>query len=245
MSAKHYKKLRIFVASPGDVTAERERVHAVTAELNRKGNVADQLGLILEVLDWRDVSPKMGRPEQVTLDELKVEQWDIFVGILWLRFGMPPGVSDPQTGKPYDSGTEEEFSLAYQSWLKNGRPHILFYRCTRSPLNVKQINPEQLERVSAFFERFNPGASNEGLYQEFQTTEDFERRVRSDLTKLLFEYGKQVLKKEPPRARPHSPIWLSFPRQHRRAPAGRVRLPALLGSLARNGDETFAGSERA
>lgn len=60
---------------------------------------------------------------------------------------MPPDASDPKTGKEYDSGTEEEFSLAYQSWLKHKRPQILFYRCTRPPLNVKQIIPEQLENL--------------------------------------------------------------------------------------------------
>jgi YgiT-type zinc finger domain-containing protein len=186
---KDYKKtLRIFVASPGDVKEERERLHAVAAELNRSGNVADQLGVTLEVLDWRDVSPKMGRPEKVILDELPVERWDFFVGVLWLRFGLPPGASDPQTGKPYDSGTEEEFALAYRSWLKNGRPQIFFYRCKRQPDDLDGIDLDQYKKVKLFFTNFDNDKQHPGLYKTFQTDEDFVQHVRDDLIKSLFEF---------------------------------------------------------
>src|SRR5262245_36087419 len=113
-AARHYRKVRIFVASPGDVATERARVHTVVEELGRTGNIADRLGLALEALDWRThVAPLMGRPEDVVLDQLPVESWDILVGILWLRFGTPPGAADTRSGQPFGSGTEEEFALAY------------------------------------------------------------------------------------------------------------------------------------
>lgn len=185
-----HKKLRIFVASPSDVMAERERLHAVVADLNRPGNLADELGVTLDVLDWRNVSPDMGRPEQVILDQLPVEQWDIFTGILWLRFGAP-------TGKAYASGTEEEFTLAYNAWKKNGRPRILFYRCTRSA-NLDQLDPDQFKRVKDFFVNFETDKEHPGLYHVFQTPEDFEQQVRLDLNRLLFEYSKNVSPKVSP-----------------------------------------------
>ncbi len=192
----NYKRLRLFIASPGDVTAERERVRAVAEELCRHGNVADQLGVSLQVLDWREVAPKMGRPQQVILEELQVEQWDIFIGILWLRFGSATGGVDSQSGQAFDSGTEEEFSLAYHAWLKNNRPHILFYRCTRPPENLEQLDPDQYKRVKAFIAAFEANKQHPGLYQSFQTTDDFGQRLRIDLTKLLFKYNEEVLKKD-------------------------------------------------
>ncbi|MDZ7363887.1 MAG: SUMF1/EgtB/PvdO family nonheme iron enzyme [candidate division KSB1 bacterium] len=196
---KNYKKLRLFVASPGDVVAERRRLRDVVDELNRTGSLGDELGVTLEVLDWQThVAPFMGRPEDVILEQLPVDAWDIFVGILWLRFGTPTGGTDPETGKAYDSGTEEEFLLAHKAWKKNKRPQILFYRCTRVPASLDDIDPDQHKRVKGFFAQFHANAEHPGPYQSFQTPEEFERRVRQDLIKLILKFGKEVLRKQPP-----------------------------------------------
>lgn len=105
------KKLRIFAASPSDASSERAKLETVVASLKP---TADYLGLTLEVVDWRAVVPDAGRPQQIIFDQLKPTSWDIFVGILWHRFGTPPGGKDPQTQKDYLSGTEEEFRTALQ-----------------------------------------------------------------------------------------------------------------------------------
>jgi hypothetical protein len=117
--------LHLFVATPRDVAAERDRLALIVRDLN---NAFTAHGLTLKLLDWRDVVPDLGRPEDVILDQLPVEKWDIFVGVLWARFGTPPGREDPETGKPFLSGTEEEFTLACRSWRETGKPRILFYR---------------------------------------------------------------------------------------------------------------------
>jgi hypothetical protein len=195
MSEKtNFKKLRIFVASPGDAKPERDRVHAIASELNR--TVADQLEITLHVLDWREVFPSMGRPEQVILDKLPVEQWDIFVGVLWLRFGLKPGANDPNTGKDYDSGTEEEFAIAYNSWRKNGRPRILFYRCIR-PVDPDTVDIAQYNRVKEFFKNFEADKDRPGLYQTFRDTEEFEALLRDALIRMLYVYSEEVLRKSP------------------------------------------------
>ena len=63
---------------------------------------------------------------------LPVKEWDIFLGLLWNRFGSPAGEKD-EHGKPM-TGTEEEFKLAYQAWKESGkkRPWIAVYRCEHS-----------------------------------------------------------------------------------------------------------------
>lgn len=191
---KTYKKLRIFTAAPSDVATERSRLAAVVAELNRPENLADFLGLTLEILNWEThVAPLLGRPEETVLQQLAVETWDIFVGVLWLRFGTPTSKLDPQTGQAFISGTEEEFSFAYQAWKTSGRPKILLYRCTRMPARLDEIDPDQYKRVQAFFSQFDVNAEHPGIYQPFQTVEDFERRLRQDLAKLLVEYAGSTL----------------------------------------------------
>src|SRR5216684_7992971 len=107
------KRLRIFAASPSDTAAERARVETV-AELLKP--LADHLDIVLDIADWSDVVPDMGRPEKVILDQLKPTSWDVFIGILWHRFGTAPGGKDPQTQKDYRAGTEEEFKTAYRLW---------------------------------------------------------------------------------------------------------------------------------
>lgn len=189
---KNFKKMRVFVASPGDVSAERARLTSVIEALNR--GLADHFGLILEIKDWHEVVPNMGRAEEIILKDIPVESWDIFIGILWCRFGTPTGAIDPATKDTYLSGTEEEFRLAYQSWKNNdGKPRILFYRCVRPPTTMIGFDFSQAERVKEFFDQFDATRGNSpGLYRTFDTPDDFERMVRQNLEKLVIEYAEKV-----------------------------------------------------
>lgn len=183
--AESLKKLRIFAASPSDVASEGAKLETVVESLKP---MADYLGLTLEVVDWRAVVPDAGRPQQVIFDQLNPTSWDIFVGILWHRFGTPPGAKD-KTGKEYFSGTEEEFKTAYELWKQHGKPRIVIYRCTRAlPFDV---DPDQLKRVRDFFKLIEDVKGDyQTLYQAFDTTESFEKLVLNNLQKLLVEYGE-------------------------------------------------------
>lgn len=184
MDSKNPRIVRIFVASPGDVSVERNRVELVIEELNR--DLGDTLEVRLECIRWEKyVSPMMGRPEDVVLQQVKLNDWDIFVGILWLKFGTPTGELDPSTDRQYLSGTEEEFSLAYKSWQKTGRPKILFYRCIRPPESVLQLEAQQYLRVSEFFNRFRADKEHPGIVRPYPSIEEFERRLREDLAYVV------------------------------------------------------------
>ncbi|MEI8305697.1 MAG: caspase family protein [Chloroflexales bacterium] len=180
----HMKLLRLFIASPGDVRDERNRVHDVIAELNAHNGLAEQYGCTLRALDWRDTVPGMGRPEQVILDQLPLDAWDVFVGVLWTRFGTPSGGKDPATGRYYDSGTQEEFTLAYRYWTQHQRPHILFYKCQRH-IEPDSIDLDQYSKVRAFWKEFDTTGQHPGLYATYTPVDEFERRLRGDLIKLL------------------------------------------------------------
>jgi len=181
-----FKKLRIFVAYPSDVAKEYAKLRAVADSLKP---TADRLGLILDVIHWRDVVPDMGRAEQVIFDELKPTSWDIFVGILWHRFGTPPGAKDPQTQKDYLSGTEEEFRTAYRLRKQFNRPRIVMYRCIcKIPSDTDSI---QVERVEKFFDEIeNPDSEFPVLTQSFKTLKSFEKLWHENLQKLLNAYDQ-------------------------------------------------------
>ena len=181
-----FKKLRIFAASPSDVTNERAKLETVVDALKP---MADYLGLTLEIIDWRAVVPNAGRPQQIIFDQLKPTSWDIFIGILWHRFGTPSGAKD-KTSKDYLSGTEEEFKTAYELWKLYSKPRMVFYRCTRAlPFDV---DPDQLKHVREFFKLIEDTKGDfPTLYQAFDTTESFEKLLFDNLQKLLIEYGEQ------------------------------------------------------
>src|SRR5262249_46172065 len=121
--ANEVNLVRVFVASPGDVQEERNSMEGVVDELNRLFDaIAPERGVRVELMRWETrAHPAGGRP-QANINA-QIRNYDIFVGIMWKRFGSPPG--DP-TGRA-QSGTEEEFNIAYDRWEKTGTPEILMY----------------------------------------------------------------------------------------------------------------------
>jgi HEAT repeat protein len=169
--------LRIVVASPGDVQAERDLFPGVIDELNR-GIAADR-NLRLELVRWETDSFPGFHPEgpQGLIDfVLKIEDCNILIGIFWKRFGTP--VMDA------NSGTEHEFLTAYEAWKKKGSPQIMIY------FNQKPYNPisskesEQWTQVLRFKENF----PEEGLWWKYEGEADFERKVRNHLTQFIRKY---------------------------------------------------------
>lgn len=182
-------KLRVFLASPSDVADERLRAMHVIESMN-KGIETQITGVRLELMAWEDIVPATGRPEQVILDQLPPEKWDIFIGILWLRFGTGTGGIDPATQKPFISGTEEEFKAAYKmrESYTDGFPKIMMYRCRRAPTDVFSLDFEQVAHVKKFFDDFGPSGAHPGLYQEYTTPDDFERLLRKHLGMRIAEF---------------------------------------------------------
>ena len=189
-ATKSYTRLRIFVASPGDVQRERDMVHEIADRFSQTGDLAEQHGLSLEVLDWRDLSPAMGRPEQVILEQLPVKNWDIFLGILWLRFGSATGARDKKTNRLLDSGTEEEFNLACAAREKTRRPEVAVFRCVRPPQDMKLFDSAQYQKVEAFFQEFSPQGKHPGLCSEYLEPEQFKDMAGQLLRRLILQHKK-------------------------------------------------------
>jgi len=81
-------EIRIFIASPSDMTPERDRLIKIIHDFNQPQRIISQLGLRVQPLDWRQhVVPEMSLPEEVLLKQLPADTWNIFVGQMWQRFG--------------------------------------------------------------------------------------------------------------------------------------------------------------
>ncbi|MDQ3918083.1 MAG: tetratricopeptide repeat protein [Acidobacteriota bacterium] len=175
------RELKVFVSAPSDMASEREKVRTVVSALEP---LAGELDIKLTLWTWEATAPHTGRPRQRVIDSPKPEACDVFIGILWHRFGPRP------TRKAYrpGSGTEEEFQAAFRAREKHGKPRVLTYLCTRSvPLNA--LDPDQFKRVRRFSEELE---SRESAYRTFDTSETFERLLLEDLRLVLLEYGGQA-----------------------------------------------------
>ena len=182
-------KLRIFVASSADTSAERGKVETVVSMLKP---LAHSLDIVLDVTDWQTSVADLGRSQQVILKRLKLSEWDVCIGILWHRFGVPSVGGKSQAQVENLSGTEEEFKTAYRLWRQYQRPRIMIYRCIR-PVTLDALDPDQFKRVKEFFSQFElPKGKHPGLYQSFDTTESFERLLLDNLQRLLLEYAEEI-----------------------------------------------------
>jgi len=189
-------EVRVFVASPSDVPEERYRIEFVVKQLNQ--GLARRLGLTIALQGWEHVAPNVGRPQDVIFQQMPPEDWDIFIGVLWLRFGAETGEIDPQTKQPYRSGTEEEFKAAYRQHQADhtGWPKVMVYRCIRNPENnlyyAQTENHTQFERVTKFFENCKPDGEHPMYVVSYNHFEEFERHIRNHLEKYLEEFVKTL-----------------------------------------------------
>jgi hypothetical protein len=175
------RHVRIFVASPGDVAQERELLNRVVNGLNSTiSAIAPEKGITLELVRYEThtvpgFSPKGA--EDVILKQLDdLGEYDIFIGIMWKRFGTPTTHAE--------SGTEEEFELAYNALmggLKKLR-HVIFYFC-QEKIAIPRTRDEweQLGKVIKFREKL----SEVGLVGEYSDRETFGEVVKSHLDLML------------------------------------------------------------
>jgi formylglycine-generating enzyme required for sulfatase activity len=172
--------MRIVVASPGDVQAERNALPAVLEELNH--GIAGDRGMRLELARWETDAYPGFHPEgpQGLIDPiLRIEDCDVLIGIFWKRFGTP--VNDAQ------SGTEHEFRRGYAAWQQTGRPHIMVYFNQQPYTPKSRAETDQWGQVLDFQRNF----PKEGLWWPYTGEREFERLVRRHLTQVIRQHTTQ------------------------------------------------------
>ena len=170
------RKVRLFLASPGDVQRERDSIVRVVTELNN--TIGYNLELVIELVRWEThAHPAMGRPQGVI--NAQIGDYDIFLGIMWKCFGTSTGQAD--------SGTEEEFNLAYEEWTRDNRLQILFYFSQAKYALTSVSETEQAARVLEFKEKLK----TKGLIWEYPNASEFPNKLRQHLTAILFEKYKE------------------------------------------------------
>lgn len=182
--------LRIFLASPGDVQAEREMIFNLKDDLDII--IGKQQNIKFEIVNWeRNTYPGIGTDAQAVINDQIKDDYDIFIGIFWQRFGTPTS--------RYESGTEEEFIKAKTKYSNNPEmTHILMYFKTQE-VDMYKIDIEQFQKVKKFRDRIS---TDDGVYyRTFERTDELKNLLQIHLSTLIadkFTTNKEVAKNSLP-----------------------------------------------
>ncbi|MGK4568361.1 DUF4062 domain-containing protein [Flavobacterium sp. 3HN19-14] len=160
-------KYRVFLASPSDLDEERDAVSEVISELNL--TYGNPNNIVIELLKWETNSaPGISNISLQNIVNTDIPAYDLFIGLLWMRFGTPTA--------EFGSGTEEEFNIAHERFIKDNKSiQILFYFKNSPPHSLDMINPEQLSKIMSF--KTSLGEKNI-LHWEFNALEELQRFLR-------------------------------------------------------------------
>jgi formylglycine-generating enzyme required for sulfatase activity len=186
-------QVRIFIASPWDLKAERDCIEAIVNRLNSDPLIED-LGIVLKSFRWENVYPQLGRPQELINKD--VQTCDILVGMLHRRFGSPSGKED--------SGTYEEFKIALDRWEKTGSPQIMLYFKTVGDISLEDLKNEQLKKVLEFKKEIENKRIL--LAGKFTDLLEFEEKFEKDLKKAIGDLCKERKQRDTWKNEPPAPI---------------------------------------
>ncbi len=172
MAGQTVRLLKIFIASPSDVKLEREKAREEILSLR---SLAHNHGFDIEAVGWEThAAPGMGR-SQGLINPL-VAECDLFLGILWRRFGQHTGEAE--------SGTLEEFQLARERHVREHVPEIMLYFREVHPDFLSDPGP-QLQKVLDFKKQIEDG--HLALYKEYRNEDHFATLLRQHVTDWLLK----------------------------------------------------------
>lgn len=157
---------RVLIASPSDLTEERQAVTDAINEWNAEHAAAE--GVVLLPVRWEThARPTTNvRPQQAINDQL-VTNSDILIGMFWTRFGTDTGVAE--------SGTVEEID----QFVARAKPAMLYF--SRRPIDPTKIDLDQHQKLTAFkIETYKTA-----LVGDFTTVDGLRQTVLRDLTRQV------------------------------------------------------------
>lgn len=173
--AKSVTKYSVFIASPSDLQEERIAIEEVTKELNLTFGMKQNI--VIELLKWETHSaPGISQihPQEIINEDIGSE-YDIFIGLLWKKFGTPT--------EKAGSGTEEEFLNAFDRFINQKEDiQVLFYFKDAVPKSLKEINASELMKIENFKTELS---EKKVLYWEFDTCENLKNFLRLHIPKRI------------------------------------------------------------
>jgi hypothetical protein len=154
--------IKVMIASPSDVTVERNVIREVLSEWNVIHS--DNRKLVLLPIGWEThTSPEMGEPPQAIINKQILKDCDLLVGVFWTRIGTATG--------DYASGTVEEI----EEHIKSGKPAMLYF--SAAPVVPDSIDATQYEALKVF----KDSCKSRSLYETYADVNEFKDKFSRQL----------------------------------------------------------------
>jgi len=166
----------VMIASPGDVSEERDIVREVIHDWNDVNAAASRIVLI--PVGWEThSSPELGVRPQELINSRLLKNCDLLIGVFWTRLGTPTGKAE--------SGTVEEI----EEHVSPGKPAMIYF--SSKPVAPQSIDSEQYSVVQGFKAR----CKELGLIEEFDDINEFRAKLAKHVQFCLRDndYIKMIL----------------------------------------------------
>jgi hypothetical protein len=151
---RNTQTISIFLASPSDVSAERDLVSQVVAEWNQIHSRSH--GVYFEILRWEtNVSAGFGDDAQQVVSSQVGDDYDALIAIFWARVG----TETPRS----QSGSIEEYERALSRHAAGEQVEIAFF-FKDAPVSLKEIDFLQAQAVDDLKARLHQDGA---LFKEF------------------------------------------------------------------------------
>ena len=164
--------LNILIASPSDVTEERDVVEKLLHAWN--ASHFESMGVMLHPVRWESHAyPASGERPQAIINKQIVESGDILIGIFGYRLGTPTGEAQ--------SGTIEEI----EEFRKAGKYVALYFSTADVPRSVDRAQLQALEA-------YKKERQKDTLYFEFKDTSALRDHLTRQLPKIVDDVRRHL-----------------------------------------------------
>lgn len=174
---------RVLIASPSDVSEERETAVKIVQEWNDLNSPVRQV--VVLPLRWETHSvPEYGRRPQEVINRQIVDHADLLIGIFWTRIGSPTGEAE--------SGTLEEIERVASA----GKPVMLYFSQVKQ--DPERIDIDQLKILREFRTKTFPNALVETFSDLIGFRDKLTRQLEMQIRSLISQEGAHPNEPEPP-----------------------------------------------
>lgn len=163
------KVVKVMIATPSDVAAERQIIRNVIQEWNNTHS--EDKNLVIMPVGWESHSaPTMGGRPQAIINKQVLADCDLLIAVFWTKVGTP-------TGKAL-SGTVEEI----EEHVKAKKPAMVYFSSV--PVAPGLVDLEQLKALQEFKSQLR----ERGLYAEYDSPEVFREMLSRQLAQTVIRH---------------------------------------------------------